>query len=171
MQILEHENRGSPLSESLEKLAPGGEAFGTIPGLAVRAEADEWAEILQEQPRTLALKAGYRLHEFPLNFLRRVRIEDSRVRFRHFREGPIRDAIPVWEGTALAPVDEVRFRVDYAREFIDEPALPNPRHANEREELGRAFLASTGKRVAEEIELAMATDEPGPGLHDIDAEP
>ncbi len=57
-------------------------------------------------------------------------------------------------------------------ELPDEPALPDPGHADDRHELCRALAGGPFERVAQQPQLDVAPDQRGaPVLSDVDAEP
>src|SRR5829696_7964115 len=88
-----------------------------------------------------------------------IALEDPGLRLGHLAQRPEGDSLPVWEGTALPPGDEVRFLVDDPRELVDEAGLADTWHADERHELRLALGAGTRERIDEQIELALAADE------------
>ena len=61
--------------------------------------------------------------------------------------------------------------VDDARELVDEPALADSGHADERDELWRSLVPGALERAADDVELALAADELRSRLvRDVDAE-
>ena len=87
------------------------------------------------------------------------------------RERPERDTVAVREAAALTPGDELRVGVGDARQLVDEAALADSRHADEREELRRSLVARALEGIADDAELALASDELRARLvRDVDAE-
>src|SRR5204862_2614174 len=71
----------------------------------------------------------------------------------------------------LAPRDQVGVGVDELEELPDEAALADPRHADERHELGRLLAPRPSQRLRERVELLPAPGELGwRVLEDVDAE-
>ena len=64
-----------------------------------------------------------------------------------------------------------RIAVDRGRQLLDEPGLPHPGDADDRDELRLALGARATERAEQLVELAGASDEPRarPQL-DVDAE-
>jgi hypothetical protein len=102
---------------------------------------------------------GDRLRQLLPHIGERVRLEHPGVRLHHLGEGPVRDAFAVWKGAPLAPEDEVRLRFDRLEELVDESALPNPRHTDERDELGGALLPRALQGAREHVELTAAANQ------------
>src|ERR671922_94050 len=163
VEVLDDDYERVELGEALEEPAPGGEALRTPVGaclLAVR-KPDERLELPQD-PRGLVM-VGNRLLDDGAQLLRgpllRLALEDPGVRLEDLAERPERHAVAVGKAAALAPVDELRPRVDLREELVDEPALADARHADERDELRRALVLRTGKRADQQAELSLAADE------------
>ena len=129
-------------------------------------EAEQRPELLRHPFRLL--RVGNRLVDDALELGRRLllgrTLEDSRVRLQDLGESPERDALAVGQAPALAPVDQLWLRLDGGEELVDEPALPDPGHPDERHELGRALLAYPGEGVDEQIELSLPPDQRGARL-------
>ena len=91
--------------------------------------------------------------------------------FDHLAERPVGDPLPVGERAALTPPDQLRIGVGEPEQLPDEAALADPRHADERDELGRALAASPRERAREQRELVITADERrAASLHDVDTE-
>src|SRR3970282_2243403 len=65
------------------------------------------------------------------DLVRRVLLEDARLRLHDLAQRPHRDAVSVGEAASLAPRDELGIRVDDALELVDEAALPDAGNADE----------------------------------------
>src|SRR5581483_9718457 len=98
-----------------------------------------------------------------------VRLEDPGLRLDDLAERPVRHPLAVGKGAALAPDDQLRVVLDDAGELVDEPALADPGHPGERDELGLALLPGAREGGCQQVELALAADERrAPGLEDVD---
>ena len=105
------------------------------------------------------------------DLLRRVLLEDARLRLDDLAECPQRDSVAVREAAALTPRDELGIGVDDPVELVDEAALADPGDADEREELRRSLVSRPLEGVSHDAELALAPDELGARLvRDVDAE-
>ena len=103
--------------------------------------------------------------------LRRVLLEDARLRLDDLAERPERDPVTVGKAASLAPGDELRVGLDDAMQLVDETALADSGDADEGEELRRALVPRSLERVSDDAELALATDELGARLvRDVDPE-
>ena len=101
-----------------------------------------------------------------------VALEDAGLRLDHLAERPEGDAVAVGQAAALPPGDQVRRALDRLEELEHEPALADPRHADERDELRRALVRHAGRaRPRAARPRARATDERCAPLHAVDADP
>ncbi len=164
MQVLEHEHERPFVGDRLEEATPGGErllAFVARPGV-VRLEPDEWTQLaldpgdvcgVFDEPRHGAAQLFGRL-------LGAVRVEDSRLRLHHLRQRPERDALAVGQRTPVPPEDEPEVaRLDRLEELVDEPALADAGHADQRHELRLPLADHARQRLAQQRQLLLATDQ------------
>ena len=89
----------------------------------------------------------------------RVLLGDARLGLDDLRERPERDAVPVCQAAALTPGDQLWIRVDDPLQLIDEPALPDPRDADQREQLRRTRVSCTVEGVLYDGQLALTAYE------------
>ncbi len=108
--------------------------------------------------------------ELVRRLLRRVGLEDPRLRLDHLGQRPEGDAFAVGQRAALAPVGQLGLALDHLRELVDETALADPGNADEGDELRRSLRAHTFQRAHEHVDLALAADQRS-ALHlaDVDA--
>jgi hypothetical protein len=85
--------------------------------------------------------------------------EDASLCLDDLGQCPEGHPLPVRERPTLAPVDELRILVDRRRELEDEPALPDPRDADERHQLGGALSTDARQRIEKNVELLLAPHE------------
>ena len=168
VEVVEDQDERVLLGECFEEAPPGSKALGAAIARHVRAcrEPYQQPEVKLDpfRLRRIPKDDGDRLRQLLTHVDERVRLEHPGVRLDHLGERPVRDAFAVWKGTPLAPEDEVRFRLDRLEELVDEPALSNPRYADERDELGRALLPRALESAREHVELAAAADQRRSGL-------
>ena len=175
MDVLDDDDERTLLGETLEEAAPGGECLvsAIASELCVAGEAEE-REKMRLDARLVA-RAGERvlddLVDLRRDVLRRVLLENARLRLDDLAERPERDPVTVGEAASLAPRDELRVGIDDALELVDEPALADPGDTDQREELRRALVTRAFECVPNDAELALAPDELRAGLvRDVDAE-
>ena len=175
VDVLDDEDERTLLGETLEEAAPGGERLVAAIAAELRfaGEAEEREEMRLDA--RLVAGAGERvldgLVDLRRDLLRRVLLEDAGLRLDDLAERPQRDPVAVGEAASLAPGDELGVGVDDALELVDEAALADSGDADEREELRRALVPRALEGVADDAELALATDELGARLvRDVDAE-
>jgi len=171
VQVLEDQHRRPLVGQSLEELPPSGEVLGATPsGIRVGAGADERSQALEDPVVVLQPEPRYRLGQLLPGLVRRIALEDPGLCLGHLGEGPVADALAVGQRATLSPVGEVRLRVDHLPELVYESALADPGHAHERDELRRTLLARAGQSAGQQVQLAAAAHERGPGLPEVDAE-
>ncbi len=100
-----------------------------------------------------------------------VALVDARLRLDHLGERPERHAVAVGKAPALPPGDQLGRRVGDPRQLVHEPALADPRNADQRHELGNALLVRPLERVGEDRQLSLAPDQLRPCvMSDVDPE-
>ena len=119
---------------------------------------------MARDPATLVLLRE-QLRHAPVELGRRLAVgigfQDARLGFHHLAERPIAHPVAVGQAPALPPGDQVRHPLDVDEELVHETALADPGFADERDELRLALMSCAIERVAEDRELAIATDERG----------
>src|SRR5581483_3845776 len=86
-------------------------------------------------------------------------------------ERPERDALAVRQRASLAPHDQLVILVHDPPQLVDEPALADARHPDERHELRLPSRPRALERSGDELELGLAADERRARLaHQVDAE-
>ena len=175
VDVLDDDDERTLLGETLEEAAPGGEGLvsAIASQLCVAGEAEEREEMRLDA--RLVARAGERvlddLVDLRRDVLRRVLLQNARLRLDDLAERPERDPVTVGKAASLAPGDELRVGLDDAIQLVDKPALADSRDADEREELRRALVPRSLERVPDDAELALATDELGARLvRDVDPE-
>ena len=169
VQVLEDEHRRPLVGERLEELPPGREMLRPLAARDNLGRADERAQALEHAvPKP---ERAHRLGQLPFGFLGAVRLEQARLRLRHLGQRPVGHAVAVGKRAALAPVEEVGVRVDSALELVDEAALADPGHADERHQLRRTLLPRPREGPREQLELALAPDQRRAALVDVHADP
>ena len=88
-----------------------------------------------------------------------VRLEHPGLCLEDLSERPEADALAIGQRASLTPVGELAACLDRLEELVDEPALADARHADERDELGLAILPHTPERCDEDVELLFPADE------------
>src|SRR5689334_18183363 len=88
-----------------------------------------------------------------------VALEDAGLRLHDLAERPYAPALAVRERAALPPPVDVGIRVERREELGDEAALADPGDADERHQLRGLLTAGARKRVGEQEQLALSTDE------------
>src|SRR5919109_141530 len=153
MHVFEHENERAVLRESLEEAPPSRE--GLAPPVAgdvgLDVETGERAKVLDD-PRRVGRLSDEELdcgRELSLNLVRGIRLEDAGLCLDHLGERPEGDPFAVGERAPLTPVRQLAPTADVGEQLVDEAALPDPRNADERYELGRALLANAGECLAQ----------------------
>jgi hypothetical protein len=164
VQVLEDEDQRISLGESLEESAPGCERLRLAVGAGLGrllGKADERAEVVLHPLRIRGVldELGDDVSEFPLRFLLRIGLEDAGVGLHHLAEGPVGHALAVGKATPLAPEDELGQDVDRREQLGDEPALADPRDADERDELRRLLLRCSLEGASKQVELLVAPHE------------
>ncbi len=172
VQVFEHQDQRVPVRDRLDEALPGREgllAAARAPGL----EPDEGAQAAGEPlPVTrIGEQLVDRRDHLRLDVGLRVGFEHPDMRAQRLAHGAER-AATVGERASLPPGRALLLGVRVPEELPDEPALPHPRRTDERHELGRALVAGTLERVAQQSELDVAPDEARAAvLADVDAEP
>ena len=159
VQILEHQHERPPLGQPLEEPAPRRERLGHARTLLAR-EADERAEV-RGHPLHLVVRHHSRHGGAQLlgGLVRRIRIEQTCLRLDHLAERPVGDAFAVRQAAALPPAGQRRLCVDVYEQLSDEPALADPRLADDRHQLHRTLLRGALERADQERLLELAADE------------
>jgi len=114
---------------------------------------------------------GYGAVELRRRRLVGVVLEDAGLCLDDLGQCPERHALPVREASALPPGDQLRVGIGEPRQLVDEPALADSGHADERDELRRAPAANTVERIPQKVDLAFPPDErPRLVIEDLGAE-
>ena len=134
VQVFEHEHERPLGREVLEEAAPGRERLvaGVAACLRPAGEPDERAQVRLDPGSS----AGDRT-QLRLGVGLAVAFEDAGLRLDHLAERPERDALSVGEAAPVAPVDQLGMPLDRMEELEHQPALPDPGHADEGDELRR----------------------------------
>src|ERR1035438_4731466 len=94
-----------------------------------------------------------------LRLLRRVRLENPRLRFHHLAKCPECDPIAVRERATLAPAHGVaRVLVDHLKQLGHESALADPRYPDDGNELRGTILPDPCEGVPEHTQFVGAAD-------------
>ena len=131
--------------------------------LLPRREADERTELALE-PRGLAPRrdeARDRARELVGRDLGVVGLEDPGLCLHDLAERPVGDTLAVGQRAAAAPDDQVGIALDHLPELLDEAALADPRHADERHELRALLAPNPVECVGEQGDLARPAHERG----------
>ena len=124
VDVLDDDDERPLFRETLEEAPPGGERLvaAIASQLCFAREAEERAEVRLDT--RLVTRAGERvldgLAELRSDLLRRVLLEDARLRLDDLAERPQRDSVAVGQAAALAPGDELGVGVDEPLELVDE---------------------------------------------------
>ena len=166
VQVLEDEDERPFVRQALEEAAPGGERLvtGVAGGLRTGGKPDERPEV------RLDPGVGDGVRELAGRLCLVVAVEDSGLRLDHLAERPEGDALSVRQTAPVPPGDQVRVALDRAVQLEDEPALPDPGHTDERDELRRALAQRARERILEQRDFAGATDERG-AVDAVDPDP
>jgi hypothetical protein len=163
VQILEDENERAVLGERLEQPAPSRERFAAAIAAAVerRPEADQRPEVALDPFVFAGIGEDFFHHRVQLGFCGGfvVRLEDAGLRLRDLAERPVAQALAVRERPALAPPDQLRISVHDLEQLGNEPALADPRDADQGYELRRQLAAASSEGIHEQAELALPADE------------
>ena len=161
MDVLDDQDERTLLGERLEEPAPSRERLvaAVAADLLLPGETEKREQMRLDAPLVARTREYVldRLVDLRRDVRRRVLLEDASLRLDDLAERPQRDPVPVREAAALPPRDEFGIRLDGAVEFVHEPALSDPWHAHEREELWGALVTCTLEGVTDDAELALAT--------------
>jgi hypothetical protein len=153
VQVLEYEHERSLLCQRLQEAAPRGESVRAAVCCGVFGlEPDERAQV-PLKPATILLARdghGHRRPQLRLRLVRVVGLEDPGLRLDDLGERPEGDTVAVGERAAVPPVDEVRPLLDRPEQLVDHPALADPPHTDERDELRLAFAVGAIEHLAQE---------------------
>ena len=171
----QHEHEQTLLGECLEQPAPRREgltaAVAAQAGLRLHPDQRARWDSSQRASPSSGIAASIAARRFAIASSSPSRVVDARLRLDHLRERPERDAVAVGAAPALAPGDQLGLRVGDPRQLVHEPALADPRHADQRHELGNALLARTLERVGENRQLSLTADQLRSGvMRDVDPE-
>ena len=154
VDVLDDDDERALLGETLEEPAPRGEGLvPPIPADLLFARKSEKREKMGLDPRLVAgacERVLDRLVDLRRDLLRRVLLEDARLRFDDLAERPERDPVAVGEAAPLAPGDELRVGLDDAVQLVDETTLADAGDADEREELRRPCVAGALEGVPDD---------------------
>jgi hypothetical protein len=164
VQILEDEHGRTLLRECLQEAAPGGKRFlaPVATELVVAACADERSQMAADPAGISGIekRLGHRTDLFAGGVCR-IAFQDPGLRLHDLAECPEAHSLAVGQRTAAAPIDELVSFLDRAVELVDEAALADPGHADERHELRFALPLDASERVDQRVELAFPADELG----------
>ena len=153
LQIVDHEHERSPArraprgrrrqpAKSSARRSPRPTSPGTSPTSGSQARHDPFAFCLGTSSATAS--ASLRLRR-----RRVVVLVDSRLGLDDLAERPERHSVPVREAAAVTPRDDLLVVLDDLAKLCNEPALADPRDADERHELrssGRRATAANAPR-------------------------
>ena len=171
VQVFEDEHGRTPVGHRLDEAPPGRERL--LAGLvtAVPGKPDEWSQRALDPCRVLLAEIPRHLGQLARRLFGRVGLEDSGLSLDHLAERPERDALAIGKAAALAPVNELFIGLHYLEELVDEAGFPDPRDADQRDELRLALVHNSMERSREELALAFAPYERRPALlRHVDAE-
>src|SRR6266550_9270353 len=115
-------------------------------------------------------RLAHRLPQLRLSRLCRVRLENAQLGFDDLRHRPVAQALPVGQRPTLAPEDQLRISIDDLKQLGDQPALADPRHADQRHQLRAEVLANAVESAGQDVKLPLTADELRAGpLLDIEA--
>ncbi len=177
VQIFEDEDERTLLGEHLEQPAPGCECLELAVAarlIRLAGDARERAQVRCNPPPLLLV--GQQLVDHRRELRRGGRpvvvFEDASLRLHDLAERPDASTLAVGERPSLSPPVQVGIFVEDAEELGDEPALADPGHADERDELRRLLATAALERVGEDRQLAVAADNRRAcTLLDVDSEP
>ena len=155
MQILDHDHRAL-VGDRREEAAPGSERL--LPARRLPRIDTEQRQQPGPQPRLLlhVRQDGVQLVGRSLG---RVRLEDAGMRLDDLPERPERDPVSVWEAAAPPP-DRRRCQTGgKLAELGQQPTLPDPRLADDRQEPPAAFVQRPVQRSPEPFQLHSAADQ------------
>ena len=154
VEILEDEHGRTLVRERLQEAAPSGKGLlASVPAeLAVAACANERSQVSADPAGISGLekRLGHRTDLFAGD-LCRVAFQDPGLRLHDLAERPEAHALAVGQRPATAPVDELVALLDRAVELVDEAALADPGHADQRQELWFALPLDPVERVDQRV--------------------
>jgi hypothetical protein len=160
VEILEDQHEWPRARDPLDETTPGGERL--LPLARQRCTGTgKWCEACI-QPVTIRGVFGSLLHchgQFGNGFLRRVRLEDSRLSLHHFSERPVRDSLAIGERASLPPEHELGPVVNPLPELGEESCLADARFARHRHELHGCIAQRSRIDGLEEREVVIAADQ------------
>ena len=157
VQVLEHQHGLPGCGQSFEVAPPGREQLLSLRRRG-RLHPDQRGEPLQ-QPLSLRLLRGDRRVQLRRRHLRRVRLEDPRLRLDDLPQRPERDPLPIRKAAPLPPAGQLRLRPQIGEQLRDQPALAHPRLADDRDQLHRALLRRPLERPDQKRLLQLPADQ------------
>ena len=158
VQVLEDEHGRTVLRDLLEEPPPRGEQLLAF-GRGRRLDTQQREQPLAE-PRLLGAVGQDRV-ELALRDVRRVGLEDARVRLHDLPERPERDALAVGHAAPLPPRDQLGTRVDVRGQLAHDATLAEPRLSHDRHELHRRRRHRLVEDPLEQCEVDLPADERG----------
>ena len=138
MEILEDEDEWALVGERLEEAPPGSERLPLASPPPVARLPDERAQMRDRPLGVFVEQLLDRTRRAFLGLLVVVGLEDAGLRLDHLAERPVADAFAVGQRASLPPGRQLPAALDRLEELVDETALADSRHADERDELRRA---------------------------------
>src|SRR6266403_5870058 len=87
-----------------------------------------------------------------------VGLENRGLGFHHLGKSPVADALSVWQTSSLPPIRQLSAAFDRLKQLADQPALADPRHAGDRDQLRRTLPSGAFERTDELLDLALTAD-------------
>jgi hypothetical protein len=163
LDVLEHQHERVALRDRFEEVPPRGERRAPPISLwrGEVADADERPELCTHPScvRGIGDHLAHGLAELLLGGRGVVRLEDPCLCFHDLAQRPVREAVAVRGRAGLAPPDEPRAEVDAPEELRHQPALADPRLADDRDELRPVSIHDPLEGVLERGELPGPPDE------------
>ena len=150
VDVLEHEHERLHVGELVDELARGPRDLG-LATLAFDGVHHAGGEAEQLGDRLVAAA----LDELLARGLHRVVVRDPGRGLDHLRERPVRHALAVRERSA----GQDRHSLDAGEELAQQPALPHPGLAIDREDVRALVPHRPRQRVLEQVQLRLAADE------------
>src|SRR5262249_60814828 len=135
------------------------------------ADSDQWTKVALDPGGIVPVGDRFRegMPQLRLRPICTVALEDLGVRLDDLADRPERDALPVGQTSPLPPAERLVAR-QRPKELERQPALPDARDTDERDELRLAIEANAFGGVEQQRELLVAADQRrSPRLLHVDA--